>query len=768
MTTSCIRILVALACSSGVLCADVRFQVVPYLDGKSVTDARVCFFKGRQADNFSDRFLVSNETRCYPASDTLRLPTGFWNYYVERPGAVSGHPHAIATGAESRVNVRPMRVELLPAGVVQLTRAKGALKASEYFAFYLSNEGQPLSRPCVHPVPTGADNLQLPAGMHLIPLIIRDGMIVWAGLPLVLRAGELRELAAPERPNNVLVAVVGIDPGVSPEDRMAAEGAKPPAVRLVGNNATYVPAFPLRLSPIFDGSVVLLEKIPAGTYKLELSGEQWQPDHVDVVVPAQHTEMPAVSRALMTRPVGRLDITWVISAGLARDFSLADCESTATPPTPRLTMRRCAFGFDHSTIRDCPVMKDVVLPVEANGVQSVSGLPVGDYYIDLAKSGITTRIKMPVRPAQTVRVAITLDAVPITGRVTRGSAPVRAALKFQSGAGLSDADTGEYNAYVTTAPGYGTISVTPCDTKKPFLEVPSTKIEANARYDIDIPANRLAIGVVDAASGAPLNDARVTNRLLTADNTVPPHQVGTTGADGLVTDEELSPNARFEVCAELRDYDANCVSNISITQSEQKVTVDLRKSTARLVRVISPSPLGAARVYVALGTNILAIANIEHGDSVRLDPATPPTAYLYLAAHDYPLTRLAIPNLSAPDPTITLPAATGTPLAITLSAQAKEHGGSFTIGMAGVPIPRRVLQFYQLLRGGDVLQIRNGDTVRVAPIDASLPLTVFLWPWPQDAPLKLLTDDPFETPAALRLMHQEPVTGSLVVLYPTP
>jgi hypothetical protein len=341
-------------------------------------------------------------------------------------------------------------------------------------------------------------------------------------------------------------------------------------------------------------------------------------------------------------------------------------------------------------------------------------------------------------------------------------------LKFSNGTGMSDADTGEYNAYVIGAPGYGTIAVTPCDTKKPFLEVPSTRIEANARYDINIPANRLAIGVVDAASGAPLNDVRVTNRLFTAENTVSPHEVGTTGADGVVTDGELSPNARFEVCAERRDYDANCVTNIRITQSEQKVTVDLRKSTARAVQLVAPSPLGAGRVYVALGTSILAVANLEHGDTIRLDPTTPSTAYLYLTVQNYPLTRLAIPNLAAPDPTITLPASTGMPFAVTLPAQAKEHGGSFTIGMAGVPIPRRILQFYQLLRGADVLQIRNGDTVRIAPIDASLPLSVFLWPWPQDAPLKLLTEDPFETPAALRLMHQEPVTASLVVLYPTP
>jgi hypothetical protein len=331
---------------------------------------------------------------------------------------------------------------------------------------------------------------------------------------------------------------------------------------------------------------------------------------------------------------------------------------------------------------------------------------------------------------------------------------------------MSDTDTGEYFAFVNGPPAHEPVVVTPCDSGKAFVDVPTRPLKANSRYDVEIPANGLTIKVVDSSTGQALRNARVTNHLLTLQNTVPPRDLGMTDDSGSVVDESLSPNAAFDICASLPDYETGCISNIQVTTEQQSQTIALKRSTARTVRIESPGELDYGRTYVVLNSMIIGSSNIEQHNVIRIEGTTPPTAYLFLAAHNYPLTRLNLPNLAEAEPTVVVPPAGGGLVTITLATESKHHGGPFTLGIAGAPIPREILQYYQLIQNGHVLQIRSGETVTVGPIDTSQPLSIFLWYWAKDAPFDTRDADPFESPAILQRMYIQPLAGAETVLSP--
>jgi hypothetical protein len=760
--------LMALAVIATSSFGDMRFQAIPFANGHRVKGATVCFFEGRQADDFSERFLASDEIRCSSADNALELPTGYWNYFVQQgDGWISSHPHGIQIGAAPQGSVKSMRVELLPAATLDLRAALPVLRPGEYFAVYLSNEGQPASRPSVRPIAAGAPLVVVPADMRILPLIVRDEAIVWSGRPLTLSPGAILQLPFPQRPGTDVAAVVTLDRNVPPQDRMAADGAKAPTVRLVAAGTSYPAAFPLRTAPVFDGSVLLFQDIPPGNYELELSGDYWLADHLLITVDAHRVDFPHVSRALVTRPLGHLEITWSLPSALAQSSSSADCDTPHASNSTKLTIKRCIFGFDRSTARDCVLEHEIALPDAAlHGTESIPKLVAGDYYAALVHGGVETRVKVPVRPGQTTRANVFLNAAPIMGHVTRAAHAVRAQIQFTTGGTMSDADTGEYFAYVNGAPGYEPITVTPCDTRKPFIDIPPVPLKADSQYDIAIPSNQLNIQVLDATTQRPVPGARVTNQLLTAENTVPPRDVGITDTSGTVVDEGLSPIARFTVCARLTDYETNCEANIRLVEEKQSLTLTLRKSTARTVRLVSQNDLGFGKIFVVVDSRIIASANIEHHDQVRIEAATPPNAYLFLAAHNYPLRRFELPNLADEEPTIALPPVSGARLTITLPASSSHRGGPFTLALGGDPIPRQVLQYYQLIQNGDVLQIRSGETVTIGPIDATAPLTVLLWYWAKDAPIDARGTDPFENPAILQHMYRQPLSGTVTVLTP--
>jgi hypothetical protein len=748
--------------------AQSPFQVVPYVDGRRVTGAEVCLYKGRAGDATLDRFLQGDETHCYSADDVNQIPPGMWNFYVRHSdGFVSTHPFGVNAVANDARDARPILVDLVSAATLETSDANAHLQPGDYLALYISNDGLPNSLAAIRPIPRAAARVLAPTEMPLLLLLVRDGQIIWASHPLMLSSGQVLKAPSPDRPVARVLAFVDLDPTVLSADRRGLRDKTPPTVRLMKGSASIAAsAFPLRPAPNFDGSLLTLENVAPGEYTVELGGEHWAIDRISVHVAESLT---VASRPLIARPLSTIDVAWALNSNLALERAKATCEAFAIPLVTTLTLANCRLGFDRCAPRDRVQVERRELgdgQGQLSGDSTFTGLGAGDYYVELARGDTRARARATVQLAASAKVTVLLDPATVTGHITRAKKPIQATIEFPDGATAQSNTEGEYRAFLVRAPGHDTVFVTPCDTKKNYAEIPATPVGLPDQFDIDIPGNRLTVKTTDNATNEPLVGAEVTSRIETADHTIAAHALGTTDVSGTVTDEALSRVARFEVCARHEGYEPRCVGNVRILSDDQTLNVALDKSQKTLVRIIADRDIGAGKVFVAIDSVVISEAQIEQG-TIRLDPATPQTAVLYVVATEYPLVRVpVVPVLVGEEPTLPLPNIAGVGVTITLSAEARHTGGPMGIEMGGIQIPYAVLWFHQALMHLPPLQLRKGQAVQLAPIDRSLPLTVLLWHWPQDVPAGLRVGNPFTNPAALRLMYRAPITGLQLVLTP--
>jgi hypothetical protein len=243
-----VALLSVFACIGQNMLADARFTVVPYIEGRRATDVEVCFFQGRAGDAFFDRFLVAQDVRCYPSDETIRVPSGTWNYFLQQAhGWVSSSAFAVTIGSDSAGDVKPMHADLLPAGSLDVAAAAAALRSGEHLALYITNDGQHASRPSVRPVPAGSSAILVPADMRLLLLIVRDEKVVWAGRPFVVGRNQVLKVPRPERSTTDVIAFLSFDSTVTPEDRQVLDGVIAPAVRLTGGTYRDCLHFPYAL-----------------------------------------------------------------------------------------------------------------------------------------------------------------------------------------------------------------------------------------------------------------------------------------------------------------------------------------------------------------------------------------------------------------------------------------------------------------------------------------------------------------------------------------
>lgn len=737
-------------------------RIVPYADGKMATDTEACFWRGRNFDDFFDRFLASGEVRCYPITNVPQLPDGVWSYYVQSSTRISSHPDGIELIGPG--SVRPISVELLPAGTLDLRAAISALRPDEYFALYVSNEHRETSQPAVRPIPKGAPEVLIPADMHVLLLVISGEQIVWASRPFLVHEGGRLRAPLPDRATHDVILLIGIDRSVYSAERDAVKGSKPPDVSLAGHDRTLHPAFELRTAPVFDTSIVEFIDVPNGEYTAHVGGAYWLPDNAGVTVPAAGNSIAQPARPMVTRPRGRIEIRWHATRALATALpptcSTAPSSSAPTTP-PHLTLRHCIFGFGAPA--DCVTVHDEEVR-EESGESAIEQLAPGDYYVTLGDKKTSTRERCSVQPAHTTSVAITLAPGHISGRVTRAGAPLAAVVSFASGATRAD-ERGDYDVFVAEPPGDRPVVVTPCDTGREFIDVPRQPLLLDDTYDVEVPDNQLTIGVVDAVTRAPLPNTSVTSRIITPEHTISSRMLGRTNAAGVITDAVLSEHVTLELCARHEGYEAACLRNVRMRQARENVTITLQHARGRAVHIVADPPVGPGRVYVVVGSTVIEEALIEPDQTISLDHFTP-AATLYLVAINYPLLRLSLPDLTQSDPILRVPAGHPVTRTVTLSPDTPHRGGPIGLAIDGIPLPDAILMHAQALHDTSEPYVHPGETITIGPLDETMAATVLLWHDNADLPLDLRVPDPFTNPHTAGLVYRAPLAGEHVMLKP--
>lgn len=250
-----------------------------------------------------------------------------------------------------------------------------------------------------------------------------------------------------------------------------------------------------------------------------------------------------------------------------------------------------------------------------SGKIAVEGLGAGAYllrldYHDLPPAFAT----LDFNDFNGTGAVVDLDSKPerYFGRVTRDGKPYHAFVALGDGA-VSDQDTGEYVALASPLPKSdpaaerrffkdpNPISVRGCDARQEINFVPEAAPIPNSRFDIDLTPATVHVSVVDAASGAAIDGAAVTYRVMRRDDvdvTLFEGAAVLTDTNGKSHIDDLPQKRRIVVCASHEHYSSACAPPITLDASSAEVSVSLTRSDSRRGTVTNAPAAGGRVVWI--------------------------------------------------------------------------------------------------------------------------------------------------------------------------
>jgi hypothetical protein len=736
------------------------FEFFARHDGSRVPGSRICFTQSVEHEQLLVRSAGSAETRCFPADDVLEIPAGTWSFYVVNgESLVSSHPFqlVVAEGDESRP-LDNVNVEMSPAGVLDFTAATAALQEGEFFAIYLSNGGQPESVAALRPV-SHDERAVVPAGMTVVPLRIRAGRIVQVGEDIVLRSGETRRIERLRSPGpamrDVIVPVQLVNKHLA--------GGTPPVIRLLTNDGKTAASATLRETPLFHDSLVFFRSVPSSATIVELAGDGWRTD-TQAVPDGQAALVPP----LRASETAQLVFDWSIDAAFA-DHRPARCDGAAaeeTDPPLQLTLRRCtpdqARLIERGSSAQCAVLFTRKLRKQAlAGTETVAGLAAGDYLAELRTGGFSTLASVPWNARDDARQPLHLEAQYVSGRVSRNGSPVAAELDFPSGGTMTDPATGQYRALVARPILRKTlVSVTPCDTRLPYIYRTDKPVVAGSIHDIEIPAAGIEVTVTNRDTGAPVRGAAVS--IAEDEVEYPAYDVDASATDG-DGHTQLIPvlhDVPLKVCAWMREFSAACQGGIRVTGETVAVKLRLIPKESRVRgRVVSRQPLSpGATMWLIRNVIVVAMSGVQ--DQTFAFDTVPNDATLVLTDPALGLAVLGAPVFDDAGTIVaTLPDLAPIAFTVLVADGLRSAASAVTLQIGHVLLPRTILIAHQGNTRNEV-DIVPGRPFPVSRVIPTAPVSVVLG-FPHESLLSPVVDM-FAHPELVATMPVRQVLGPAV------
>jgi hypothetical protein len=745
-----------------------RYEFLARHDGRRVAGARVCFSKATRSDDMAARWLKTAERRCFPADDVLDVPPGDWTFYTEKGSElVSSHPFRIYIPPGSNIEtLHPLHVEMLPAATLDFSALKPALKEGEFFAVYISNDGQPLSAAAMRVVGAEAA-LLVPAGMRIVPLIAREGKIVRAGNDLELKKGEtvrLTEIRAPLADRaDVIVQVT-----IANQDITTGSA---PAVQLLAENEAVVATERLRSAPLFHNTLVFFRNVPAQHYSAQLFGDGWRSAEVAVSVSLPAAE-PFSAGPLVATEGAALALKWSIDPAFSEPAP-PGCETAAVedeeepPARPELSIRRCTPDqlqrLERWGASACTAVLTRRLDAKRlSGSDIIAGLPSGEYVTQLKFGNHSIHEVLRWNATQDARQAIHLTAGFVMGRVTKEGQPVQATLEFPGGTTVSDPATGAYRILMSRAiPRPTLIAVTPCGSARRYVHRTSAPLVPGSTHDIDIPSGGIIVTATSRADGKPI--AGASGSIAEDEVEFPVYEVELppTDEEGRTTAEPVIRDTPLQVCLYAKGFTRACRGGITVGNESVQVALQLApKAPGVAGRVMSNQPVQpGARMYLVQNGTRLAAAIVDQEKRFSFD-AVPPAATLVFIDKAHGLAIIGAPAYDEEGTLIaTVPDVAPASFQVLVSERFRRRSSQPTLQIGNVLIPVEVFWHHQGLTGGPTSAI-PGVPFAVTAILPTAPLHVILGYEQGSQPPDV--QNPFARPDLVAAMPRKQVQGSLV------
>lgn len=689
----------------------VRTEYIAGFRGQRLAGSQVCFFPATADDGFFQKFLSSSDVRCLSADVVLDMPVGNWNAFVETGEAyVSTHPTFQTGDSESeaaRRGYRPVHVEMRPAAVV--TVDPGSLEAGVRPVIYLPNAGteEPAS---IRPLVSGRSHFVVPAGVPIVPLLVRGTQIVRVGDVMTLDAGARARASFPapaegRRDVVVLVRLQGDleEEQFDPDDEMD--------VYLRHGASKLLPAVAPRTGLGLDRSLLIFRGAPKGEGTLVISGRRWAAR--EIAVPSVPDGAQAWQTTVHLFRHAEIEVHWSVAAEAVRT---EPCHSQ--PPEADTAQREAELRVERcENAQTCELVRTIALDdAETEGTARAGDLVPGSYRVTLRhrRFGTASRNVEAIR-GQSASTTMVIEPVTVRGSVTVRGRGIPADVAFSTGTATADSN-GQYVAYLSRPPGLETVHVQPCDGTGEYVVVPPEPLADGSIYDIAISQTTVLLRVSDAQNGDAVEGAVVTAPTLFDRDGDEWFFLDTkaTNGDGESELARVPPDVWLRVCASHRDFAARCSDPMKLAADERKeVKLALAKREAFRGRLLSGAPIAGGRlIWIDPAGAITEMLPVQSDGRFVYTKTHSPMEHAVFVAVSHPLQvlRATRPNEQGEMeiPVLPMPGRS-----VVLTPQGLENA-RLALEIDGLLVPSDVLGMHQSYRredssiqGGRPLSIRD-------------------------------------------------------------
>ena len=677
--------------------------VVLTRDGAAVERGEVCRFQALDRENPFRRWLASQEVTCVAAGSQIEFPRGLWNVF--------------ARAGTDAVSAAPLLIDgdRAPA-TLSLTLEAAASIAGTGGVIYAPRRGS------AFPVPG-----PVPANEELWLFVLEKSAPV-AVVPIAaLAPGVDRSVDARGGGSSSIIGWLQL----TDDDRAAvasASGLLLPGVRAISGVETRS-ADSLPPLPLLHGAFVRVPNVAAGSAELRVEGRGWIPYRQKVNV---NPGVTIVANPLLVRAAATLTVHWSTLDDLpALDRGLGACKETDSDPKLEIRISRCE-ALDSETCS--PIREEKV--EHMLGSVTLDELLPGNYRAELRFGKLppisaTTR----VGPLQLRDLRLLATYFDLYGSVTHGGAPLGedVQIQFPAGTGFAPAETEEYRA-VLREPFRedAQITVAACDGSPRAIVLADGWVRRSTRFNIDIPANELAIHVSDTFTQEALSGATVRLEAMSADTPRRPvfnTTLKTDGEGNLVM--KAVPVREIRLMVHRAGYERKSIEPFTMPKSDtHTVDVQLVPLRGTCGKVVSDRPFdGGVIVWFSPAGMETERADVAEDGTFAYENWHPPEETVTVVSRSHPLWVSRMPvfdRRAAIQLRFPIAPVRGVDVWMTgtVPANRRTHVG---IVIGDVRVPQPVLAQHQILRG-DSPVMRGAGTQRFHDLLATGPIEVLLGP----------------------------------------
>lgn len=732
--------------------------------GAEPAGGEICRFAALDAENPFRRWLASQEVTCIPAGTLADFPPGLWNVFARADGAVSATPLLI-DGNHAPTSLNP---PLVPAATVATT-----LPEKHTGVIYVPRRGS------AFPISTssGADaRVTVPADESLW-LIVVDNTTPVAVISIApLPPNTERSVDARNGgPSSVLGWLQVPEP-----DRTAllkASGLIAPLVRAGAREGEPLPPLPL-----LHGAFFRVRDVAPGNAELRVEGRNWLPDRRVVKAQPGLTVAPV---PLLVRAAGTLTVHWNTEQDLAAlERSLGSC-TDEDPPRIMIAVSRCQppRPGPRPVVRvDARLDADACTPFREEQVDRFYGsmtfddVAPGLYRAEMKYGKLPPWSAMAgVAPLRVADLRIYPFYYTLHGSVTHGGEPLgeKVRIDFPGGAGFAPEKTDEYHAVLRSAIDVDEqLTVAACDGSPRAIVLSEGMVRPGTRFNIDIPANELAVHVNDIFTREALPGAAVK---LEAMSKRPPHlnavytTTDTSGEHGDVRWAHV-PIRVLRLTVTLPGYEKRVVEPFTMLESgRHDVDVQLVPVRGTRARIVSDRPFDNAVViwFSPTGSETERADLAPDGTFVHTNWHTPDETMAVVSA-SHPLWVLRAPSTERRQSiTLAFPSASVAAFDVWLAASVPPYETRYIgIAVGGLRIPQPALAHHQTLRRHPPL-MRGAGPYPIHALLATAPIDVLLGPTTDQVAPRAQSLDLFALPQFANVPRERVAPGATdVVLTP--